>query len=145
MLIKFFKTASEQNRIGKTLTNELTISGHFKKEVDIMNPVIAVTTDLTGYNYCYIPELNRYYFIEKIEITRTNLYTLYLHIDVLESYKTQIKALTVIIGQSQSNPYYESYINGADVRQDIELKEFENNFNENGEVVLIAIYGGERV
>lgn len=145
MQVKFYKTASETNRIGKTLTGEIVINGTFKKEVDIINPVIAVTTDVTGYNYCYIPDLARYYFIEKVEITRTNLYTLQLHVDVLESYKDAIKGLTVIVGQSQSNPYYDGYINGVDVRTNDTIKEFENNFNEDGEIVLIAVYGQERV
>lgn len=142
MQIKFFNTSSENNRIGKTLENETTLSGNFKGEVDLQNPVLTVTTDLLNFNYCYMPDFGRYYFIDKIEITRVGLYTIYLKIDVLETYKNAIKQLRVIVSNSAgANPYYNSYINGVDVRTDYETKMFENNFNESGEIVLVALYG----
>lgn len=145
MEIKFFNTSSESNRIGKTLENETTLTGNFKTEIDIQDPVIQVTTNLLNFNYCYIPDLNRYYFIKKIEITRTNLYTIYLHIDVLETYKDEIKQLNVIVSNSsEANPYYNGYIDGVDVRTEYETKQFQNNFDEDGQIVLVALYGGER-
>lgn len=145
MEIRFYNTSSETNRMGKTLENETTLTGNFKGEIDIQNPVLQVSTNLLNFNYCYIPDINRYYFINKIEITRTNLYTVYLHIDVLETYKNQIKQLNVIVSNSSNgNPYYNGYINGVDVRTEYETKQFENNFEENGEIVLVAVFGSER-
>lgn len=145
MDIIFYNTTSENNRVGKVLTNEKTLSGAFKSEVDVQNPIIEVSTDLMAYNYCYIPDLNRYYFINKVEITRNNFYTIFLHIDVLETYANEIKKLHVVISNSSGgNPYYNGYISGIDVRTDYETKQFENNFEENGEIVLVAVYGSER-
>lgn len=145
MDILFYNTSSETNRIGKTLENETTLSGSFKTEIDIQDPILQVNTDLLNFNYCYIPELNRYYFIRKIEITRTNLYTIYLHIDVLETYKEAIKKLHVVVSNSSGgNPYYDGYISGVDVRTEYETKQFENNFDENGQIVLVALYSSER-
>ena len=142
MEIIFYNTASESNRIGKTLTNGHTLSGSFKTEIDIQNPIIQVNTNLLNFNYCYIPDLNRYYFINKIEITRTNLFTVYLHIDVLETYKDEIKALHVVVTNSSGgNPYYDGYISGVDVRTEYQTKQFENNFDEDGQIVMIALYG----
>lgn len=145
MDILFYNTSSESNRIGKTLVNETTLTGSFKTEIDIQNPIIQVNTNLLNFNYCYIPDLNRYYFINKIEITRTNLFTIFLHIDVLETYKDEIKGLNVIVNSSSGgNPYYDGYISGVDVRTEYETKQFENNFDENGQIVLVALYGAER-
>lgn len=145
MDILFYNTSSESNRIGKTLVNETTLTGSFKTEIDIQNPIIQVNTNLLNFNYCYIPDLNRYYFINKIEITRTNLFTIFLHIDVLETYKEEIKGLNVIVNSSSGgNPYYDGYISGVDVRTEYETKQFENNFDENGQIVLVALYGAER-
>lgn len=142
MQIKFFNTSSENNRIGKTLEDETTLTGSFKGEVDLQNPVLTVTTDLLNFNYCYMPDFGRYYFIDKIEITRVGLYTIFLKIDVLETYKNAIKQLKVIVSNSAgANPYYNGYINGVDVRTEYETKMFENNFNEKGEIVLVALYG----
>lgn len=145
MEIKFFNTSSENNRVGKVLENETSLTGNFKKEVDLQKPVITVSTDLLNFNYCFIPLLNRYYFIDKIEITRTNLFTAYLHIDVLETYKEEIKKLNVIVSNSSGNPYYSGYINGVDVRTEYETQFFENNFEEDGQIILVALYGAERV
>lgn len=145
MEIIFYNTSSENNRIGKTLSNEHTLTGSFKTEIDIQNPVIQVNTNLLNFNYCFIPDLNRYYFINKIEITRTNLFTVFLHIDVLETYKEEIKALHVVVTNSSGgNPYYDGYIDGVDVRTEYQTKQFENNFDEDGQIVLVALYGGER-
>lgn len=146
MDIIFYNTSSESNRIGKTLENATTLTGKFKNEIDLQNPVLQVTTDLLNFNYCYMPDFNRYYFIDKIEVTRTNLYTVNLHIDVLETYAEAIKKLNVVVSNSsESNPYYDGYINGVDVRTEYETKMFENNFEENGEIVLVALYGAEVV
>lgn len=145
MQIKFFRTSSENNRIGKTLENETVLDGKFKTEIDVQNPVIQVNADLMNFNYCYIPDLNRYYFISKIEITRTNFYTIYMHIDVLETYKDEILQLNVVVSNSANgNPYYNGYISGVDVRTEYQTKQFENNFDENGQIVLVALYGAER-
>lgn len=144
MVIEFYNTTSEVNRIGKTLKNKTVLRGSFKGEFDLCNPVITVNTNLLNFNYCYIPGINRYYFIEKIEITRNNLLTVNLHIDVLETYKEEIKKLNVIISQSKNNPYYNGFVKGVDVRTDYMTKMFENNFDENGQIILIALYGAER-
>ena len=55
MEITFYKNTSESNRIGKTLTNPLTIEGKFRDGIDIINPTIKVATDsihIDDYNYC---------------------------------------------------------------------------------------------
>lgn len=144
MNIYFYKTSSESNRLEKVLENATILTGSLKSNFDLINPVTQVTTNILDFNYCYIPFLKRYYFIDKIEIARTNLYTLYLKLDVLQTYKEQIKELKVVLSGSQSNPYYRNYIDGVDVRTDYETQMFENNFEENGEIILVALYGAER-
>ena len=100
MEIKFYTTKSEFNRLEKTLENEIILEGNFKNEVDIMAPIICVkNTSIAGANYVHIPDLGRYYFIDKIEITRTQLLTIFLSLDVLMSYKEEIKKLEDTISQ----------------------------------------------
>lgn len=145
MNIYFYNTSSESNRLEKVLENETILSGNLKNNFDLINPVTQVTANILNFNYCYIPFLKRYYFIDKVEIARTNLYTIYLKLDVLQTYKEQIKELKVVLSGSSSNPYYKNYIDGVDVRTDYETHMFENNFDENGEIILVALYGKERV
>ena len=147
MEIEFYKTESEHNRLEKVLTDKLSISGTFKTELNILKPILSLknNAEITLYNYAYFPELKRYYFIEKIEITQTNIYTLYLSLDVLMTFKEEIKELKVIVKNSTSNPYIKGFTNSYDVRTDLEKIEFENNFNESGTNILIAINGADRV
>lgn len=147
MDIEFFKTESEPNRLEKILTDKLVISGEFKEDVNIINPILSLNArpEIAQSNYIYIPNLNRYYFIDRVEITQTNIYTLYLSLDVLMSYKEQIKELKVILKNSTANPYYNGFLSSHDVRKDLERLEFENNFNEKGTNVLIAINGADRI
>lgn len=145
MKIHFYQTNSENNRLEKVLENELVITGNFKGDVDVLKPMLTVkNATVPQYNYCYIPSINRYYFVDKIEITQGNLFTVSLSIDVLMTYKDAIRELNVVVSSSQSNPYYNGYVDSYDVRTDYETKQFENNFNENGEIVLIALYGADR-
>lgn len=145
MKVHFYKTNSEFNRLEKVLEDELIIMGNFKGDVDVLKPILTVKNPtVPQYNYCYIPSINRYYFVDKIEIKEGNLFTVSLSIDVLMTYKEAIKDLTVIVSSSQSNPYYNGYVESYDVRTDYETKFFENNFNENGNIILIALYGADR-
>lgn len=145
MNIKFYSTSSENNRIGKTLYNETIVTGTFRDGVNLQNPIIQLETNVLNFNYCFIPDLNRYYFIDKIELTRKNLFTVYLKLDVLETYKNQIKGLTVVLSSSStSNVYFDGFINGVDVRTDYDTYNFENNFDEDGQIILVATYGAER-
>lgn len=145
MKLSLYRTSSEKNRLEKVLTDEKKITGNFRDEVDLINPVIELTFgDTPLYNYAYLPEVERYYFIESVDAVRAGIWRVKLHLDVLMTYKDAIKELDVIVSSSHSNPYYNGYIEGYDVRTDSETKFFENNFNENGEFVLVALYGKDR-
>lgn len=67
----------------------------------IVNPVIEIrlpqNSDMLTYNYAYIPSFgSRYYFIDDI-VYDTGIYVLYLSVDVLATYKTDIKDSTQFI------------------------------------------------
>lgn len=73
---------------------------------------LASTTDPTVWNYCYIPNLHRYYWVTDWEFNG-GLWFASMAVDALASYKTQIGALTPYIlraaaaynGQIQDNLY----------------------------------------
>lgn len=52
-------------------------------------------------NYVYIPEFNRYYFINDIISIRTNMWRLDMHVDVLMSYKNQIKQMNAFVNRNE--------------------------------------------
>ena len=142
MQIKFYKNSSEKNKIGKSLSNELTLNGNLRDECSITSPSILVeATSLVDYNYCYIPEFKRYYFISDITSVRNNLWRVSLKCDVLESFKTDILKLSCIVDKQQNQSYSNniddgSYINRAD--SFVEIANYQNGFNSSGEFILIT-------
>ena len=142
MEIKFYKNKSEKNKIGKVLQNELSLNGNLREESSIINPTILVEhSNLTVYNYAYIPEFKRYYFISEMTSVRNGLWRVSLSVDVLESYKTDILNLSCIVDKQQNQSYSNniddgSYINRAD--SFVEIANYQNGFNSDGEFILIT-------
>ena len=109
-----YKTTSPKNAINKVLTDEKTLEIHLKDYVSILTPEIDIV-NFNGaflYNYMYIPDFSRYYFIEGITILSRNVIRLTCKVDVLETWKTDILASTChIIKESNANMY------GADIAE----------------------------
>lgn len=142
MQIEFYKNSSEKNKIGKSLSSGLTLSGNLRDECSITSPSILVeATSLVDYNYCYIPEFKRYYFISDITSVRNNLWRVSLKCDVLESFKSDILNSSCIVKKQQNQSYSNniddgSYINRVD--NFIEIANYQNGFNADGEFILLT-------
>lgn len=96
--------SSPKNKIGKTLTDIQTLSGNLKDESSIIDPIFLVDstiTELRKSNYCTIGAWGRKYFINDIKTIRQGLIELHCHVDVLESFKTEIRSQTAIIKRNQ--------------------------------------------
>ena len=142
MQIKFYYNSSEKNKINKLLSRELTMDGNLRDECSVINPTILVEhSNLSNYNYVYIPEFKRYYFITEMTIVRNNLWRISLKVDVLESFKSDILNLSCIVDKQQYENYGNniddgSYINKAD--SFVEIANYPNGFNSSGEFILIT-------
>lgn len=143
MQINFYKNYSEKNKIGKSLSSGLTLNGNLRDECSITSPSILVeATSLVDYNYCYIHEFKRYYFISDITSVRNNLWRVSLKCDVLESFKSDILNSSCIIDKQssdgKSNSLFDdgSYINEIDTFN--EVANFQSGFNESGEFILLT-------
>lgn len=107
MNIVLYKTNSEKNRLNKSLTNAYNINGHLKNTISIVNPVIALeyNANILGYNYCYIPVADRYYYINSISINN-NTIELSMHVDVLMTFASSIKASVGTITRGNKGSKY---------------------------------------
>lgn len=145
MTIIFYKTLSKPSEINKILQNDFTINGSFKTDTNIIKPIIKVlnTTNFNifDYNYCYISELKRYYFIEDITILADKLFFISLSLDVLFTYKNAILSSVGNISrysqnvQSSKKDTIEDYI-----ENEISLI---NPFSEKGTMIMTALNGQE--
>lgn len=90
MILKLYKTLDAKNVINKTLDNELELNVKMQGDLDVNNPMIAISKRDFDYNYCHIPEIGRYYFID--EVRKGAVISLSCSCDYLETYKSQIMA-----------------------------------------------------
>lgn len=105
MELHLYNTQDDDNVLNKTLTGELLIpSIKLKNPVNINNPILTLSSKIVyddgygggytrytkDYNYAYIPEFERYYFIENITLQSNNINVLTLKVDVLKTYEKEI-------------------------------------------------------
>lgn len=144
MKIKLYKVYDRENKLNKTLNDELVLTGSLKTKVSVYNPVIMLKSDnfnFLEYNYCYIEDFNRYYFIDDIDINALTLFEMRLREDVLMSFNSDIKNMTVQINES-SNPN-SNFIDCkmGDKKELIQSIDLENPFSQTGFLYMSTIKG----
>ena len=146
MIITLYNNLSERNVIDKTLTNALAIEGTLRESVSVTAPVMTIQGGIAivGYNYCYIEDFYRYYFITDIKSIRNNLWALTLKVDVLMSFKNDIKNTPAIIDhttEQKTTSYMTSEIWQSLVKDKTDIINFSSGLPETGGYILITAGG----
>lgn len=132
MIIKLYKTLSEDNALDKALT---TVA-----EIDIKILATATTTtfdltlsgDIRDVNYMYVPAWGKYYFLKAPRVERNGLVRYSASIDVLMTYKAQIREETGIIlrQENEGNLYIADSSFPVENRNKMFFKKFPKGFDE---------------
>lgn len=104
MTVTLYRNVSETNAVNKSLRELVTVTGTLRDSSSLIDPVIMLSdigSHVGTLNYVHVAEFNRYYFVKNIESYRTGLWTLSLHVDVLYTYRTQIKNNKAIISRNE--------------------------------------------
>lgn len=135
--LELYKITNQENELTKTLNNPLVLNGVFRSEVDSIDVIVEVESNSVDFNYVYIQELNKYYFIKDITHVNSKITRLILHCDVLMTYKDDILASYALVVQGGNiNPYYSNV--DSESRQLIRRVNFPYTFNNNGNYILVA-------
>lgn len=144
--ITLYNNNSPVEKIGKSLSSGLDITGCVLKEAtSILRPVVRILTseDITQYNYMYIAEFGRYYFIDDIVSVNNNKWEISAHVDVLQTYANKIISQSVILNKQELKG--NKYLNdGSFISQVNEFNtsyNFANGFNTSGTFILICAGG----
>lgn len=140
--LKLYKNKSENNDLNKVLTDETVIQGYSRTPVEILTPQIDLAgIEVNTFNYCYVNELKRYYYIENMTLSPNGVTRLSMRVDVLMSYKEDILASSGVITKSNNfNPYTGDY--NVESRYTLTKHDFENNFDFNGgDFVMVVMRG----
>ena len=142
MVIKLYKNASDPKVINKSLSDEISINGVSRDPVDVINPIIEFegdNTTLAGYNYAYIEDYARWYFME-VQNDSYKMNTLRLHCDVLRTAAIWLRARNATITRNEK--LYNAYLNdpnfNAYAYTDIVTKAFPNKINLDS-IVLMTV------
>lgn len=135
---------SEKQKLNKHLESDEEYTGYLKDQSSVINPVFMIEDDNPSlYNYAYIPAFHRYYFIDDIISVRSGLWEIHLSVDVLMSFKNDIKEMEVILSDSEDNG--SDYIAGeqwtAKVKTKTDILNFSNGLLDSGEYILITAGG----
>lgn len=145
MEVILYKNSSENNVIGKSLVQIKSVECNLKNDVSVVNPtlVLSYTDSILDSNYCFIPKFNRYYFIDEIIPITGDRSIIKCRVDVLESFKYDIKSLTAIINKQET--IADKFIDDGswivENKDFLQSYNFSNGFNNSGEFILITAGG----
>ncbi len=112
MNVRVCSTSSAKNKVDKVLTSGTVLDCALKENTSIINPTFIVVQSSVGslatQNYCYVGEWQRYYFINNIEVMTGGRIALHCSIDVLMSWRSQIKNIRTFISRNEyrNNKYF---------------------------------------
>lgn len=143
--ILLYQNISEKNRMDKDLNPPVTFTGDLKENSSITDPIILLESPINVvclYNYVYIAEFNRYYFINDMVTISNTLTQIYLHVDVLMSFKDYIKANMATTRRQEND--WNLYLNDGSFRtyqyKTVGTYKFSNGFPKDNDLVM-AIAG----
>lgn len=102
-----YTNSSSTKVVDKQLEVVLNVTGYLRDGANILDPEIMVETDLSDtalgrINYMWISAFHRYYFVTNITMETTGLWTISGHVDVLMTYKTQIRNQYAIVARQEA-------------------------------------------
>lgn len=143
--IKFYKYTGRPRTVNKTLGESTDISGVLRDNFNMIKPVITIRKqDVSNFNYCFIPDFNRYYFIEEVTLQNKNEYEMQLSLDVLKTYESQILDATGRVTERDNpNPYISNRDTVYNRQPNFEKLDFPNTdlLSEDGTITMVTIKG----
>ena len=144
MQIDFYKNTVPKNRLYRNLTCHLVAQGHLIDPCDVLNPVIKMAYNAyhVNINYCYIADFGRYYFINDYVIEGDTI-TLYLHVDVLYTYRNTIlqSQCVALRSSSHGNLFFKDDFIQAEAGYRYNVSKFPYNFASVGGTYILYIAG----
>ena len=139
MEILLYKTTNANNDLNKTISNKVELVGALRDASSIIAPSILIQSNPIGYNYAYIPEFGRYYYIKNITAYRKGAFIVDLKCDVLMSFKEEILNMSGIVSRlTDGSPYAQRDVLCKVTETHRRLDFPETPFTRNGSYVLIS-------
>ena len=142
MIVKFYTNNSDPKAVNKNLSNEFTTNGILRDPLNIVDPIIEFEKaglEAAAFNYCYIEDLNRWYFCTITNDSNT-MNTATCHCDVLKTASQWLRQRRATLKRSEY--LYNGYLNDPDFNayayRNIVLKSFPNSIR-NDSIILMTV------
>lgn len=143
--VTLYNYNGNRNTVNKNLVGGIECVGAIRDETNVLYPVLTIRVQgIINANYCYIPMLGRYYFIDSITYLSSDKATLKLSVDVLKTYKNEILNASATVTQTDNPDKYSSNRETIYNRKpNFEKIEFPNKnlFNDTGTMIMVTIKG----
>lgn len=145
--INFYNYNGHPNTVNKQLGEFTAIEGDLRQTFDVLRPTVTLRKQpRPTFNYCYIPSLGRYYFVDRVSFEGNNTYELTLRVDVLKTYESEILSATGRTSEADNpNPYISNRETVFDRQPNFEKIPFTNTglFNETGGIIMVTLKGND--
>ena len=143
MDILLYTNNSDSNVLNKDIVFQKQIVCYANKEnIDILSPAILLSyidIKALNINYCYIKELNRYYYINSYKYEKNHLLKLILQTDVLMTFRDNILLSSGVVKNTKNIQNYNSNFEVLDTSTE-KIITFENNlFSNENKLYLVAV------
>ena len=149
MTIKLCVNNSEANKINKNVTVISERTGHLREGCSVTHPIITLEIGALSpadFNYLYIADFERYYFITDIKVVGKN-FEISARCDVLYSFRADINRSRAVVERNSKNGIWNAFINDPDciIEQDNYILFKKGNFTPfsfNSGSYIMAVAGG---
>lgn len=139
-------TTSDKNALDKNYTELVSLSGTLINDTNVVNPSILLkcsAEDIAKANYMKVDNFGRDYFINDIMALTEGTCVVTAHVDVLSTYKNQIRANTGVIARQENkwNLYIDDDLFKVDSRTIIQTKQFSGggSFTVHPHIALVLV------
>ena len=142
--VQFGTTNDDAKSLHKQFAPLKTVSCYCKEPVDYFNPtfVLNYAAAYNSYNYCYVPDWNKYYFINSITLAQGEKTVIQCTEDVLKTFSTEIDEIRATAERTGDLNYVDTYLpDNVPMKQysrDFVL-EFSSPFSTQNEVYILCL------
>ena len=149
MELVLYTNNSDNKVVTKNITTLATINGTLREDCSIIDPVITVSDSVmnnaiaAACNYAKIAQFGRYYYVRNIT-AKGKFWEISMHVDVLASFQTQLKALDAVIARNENkyNLYLQDGFFKTYQNPHVSIKPFPSGFTDHYYVLTVAGAGG---
>lgn len=148
MDITFYTYTGEYNLINKFLSGGVMVTGRINDVINYNRPTLNLRTKSVDFNmdwnYCYIHDFNRYYFIDKHTVKSDNTFTVDLNIDLLKTYESDIlNATGTIVISDKADKFNSDVAQVYNTKPKVNVLPFDvvEPFDADGNIIMVTIKG----